>query len=334
MPNRKSHQKSTPKKNASEAAIDPTVEKFLEAFDSALAATGITLQSLQGTSAVLTNRAGQSVNVNLKTVFQKVADQDQTEWPRLIAEDLKIVEPAAMDRSRAIRERGLGANADNLLPALKPLRSVRGSFVWFEPLVEPDPSAAMVSRLLDPTATEEGSFQSGAFGNESDPCLLLGIDSPERIMYVAHETMDQAGEPASVWVERALRNLERSTPSTWCEVLDEEDDVRWVTVHDNYDASRALILDRLLPGVAENGWFVAPVGRDNLYFMPATELAVHDAVLRAHRMAGKEYEETPYQISDQIYWIYRGRWYHFAIATDEAGLVVTPPTEFCRVFGV
>jgi hypothetical protein len=225
----------------------------------------------------------------------------------------------------------LEANAANLLPTLKPFGSVNGTGAWFTALVQSDPVYAASLTIL---AADKSDFHAlEAAATASDPCMALGIDLPETILGVTQQLVTEANQPESNWSERALRNLAARTPDDWFEVLDPIGGVRWVTVHDDYAAARALILDRLLPGIAERGWFVAPVSRNNLYFMPATEHTANDCVFPILRLARKEYEGVPYQISNQLFWVYQNNWYRYPIFGDERVPTVFPPLLFQEVFG-
>jgi hypothetical protein len=326
---------SSGKKRSRQRAPAPW-EKFLHLVETLCTDLGLTIRSLTGTCLTTVDADGREMTTYLDNLLRLAASRDEADWPQLITEYLSVLQPAAVDRRLEALEHGLAANEDNLLPVLKPFSFAQSSNMWFQPLIQDDPAYQLVSLLLEemPPAADPSHPKHALQDNPCDPCLLLAIDFPESMCYVTQDMVKQAGRPATEWTERAFYNLEQKTPENWFEVLDEDGDIKWVTVHDCYDASRALILDRLLPQASPRGWFVAPVGRDRLYFMPANDYNAARSVVPVYRAAAEEYTQAPYPISDQLYWVYEGRWYRFPIVLQEDASLVTPPLEFCRVFGM
>jgi hypothetical protein len=169
--------------------------------------------------------------------------------------------------------------------------------------------------------------------NDTDLCLNLVIDYPDRMAYVMERMMEASGSSSQPWIDQAMDNLTDRTPKEWVHVIDEDSGISCSTVNDSYDAARSLILDRLMPDEAEFGFFVLPLGRDHLFFMPVTT----ETMTKVHvlRMLGQSnIRKTPYAISDEVYWVHDGMWYHFPIEVKDEKVIVSPPEAFLHVLNL
>jgi hypothetical protein len=86
----------------------------------------------------------------------------------------------------------------------------------------------------------------------------------------------------------------------------------------------------LLPDASRFGCLVAMPGRDELVLLPITRKSfpfVH--LLKA--WADKRYEQAPYAISNQVFWIHQRTWRLFPIEIRDRQATVQPPEEFLPV---
>ena len=273
--------------------------RFLQAFDQVAAGMELRVASwVDEEGAVLRNEDDEEFTVYFGNLYRRCLQHELHEWPELIEGFLAHL----FDTEEIPKELNRVAN-QVLLRIGKPFH-----------LEEDQPKPW--SRPLD----------------ETDLVLNLVIDFPERMAYVTEDMVTESNRPASEWVQTALKQLQQQTPTDWCEVIDDETGIAMVAVGDSYDASRALILDRLLPETAESGCWVLPLGRDALFFLPVkTEAIPHVHLLKL--MGQEHFEETPYPISNEVFWVHRGRFLHFPIVFDGENVNVIPPVEMLRTLG-
>lgn len=324
----------------SNSQLTAPIAAFWDTFQEALAVLHLDVGPVSGNRICIVDAEGREAAIDLGNLFRLISQQNQSEWRALIIEHLDQCGPAAIARVELAVAAGLAANKGRLLPCLKPAAQGDGQGrPWFQPLVHPDEASAALSTALAKSKSlrQAASRVTKAMAEPSESpglWVLLGIDLPETIVYATEQMVTATRRPASEWLQRAYRNLQKRTAPDWFQVLDKDSGLRWVTTHDSYDAPRALILDRLLPGIADKGWFVAPVGRDNLYFMPATAENANNLVVPLKQMVLEELEKEAYPLSDEVYWAYEGRWYRYPIVMFGGDPVVVPPQEFNRVFGL
>jgi hypothetical protein len=95
---------------------------------------------------------------------------------------------------------------------------------------------------------------------------------------------------------------------------------------DGYDAARALLIEDLLPE-SPAGFLVAIPSRDELAVWPVS----YDALSKIHVIklfAEDNFRDHAYPVTDDVFWIWQGTWYHFGIHFDEKNVTVSPPDEF------
>jgi hypothetical protein len=144
---------------------------------------------------------------------------------------------------------------------------------------------------------------------------------------VTEQLVEDSGRPGSDWLEQGLANLQARTPAEWFQVMHEESGMLVASVGDAYDSSRALLVDRLLPEGAADGYFVAVPGRDELVVLPVTARAIpHVHVMKV--LAEKNHKTVPYPISSEVFWVQQGTWRPFPIAIRGQQVSVQPPPEF------
>jgi hypothetical protein len=158
----------------------------------------------------------------------------------------------------------------------------------------------------------------------------LVIDYPGRMIYVTEQLIADSGRSASEWYDRALVNMQKRTPDDALEEVDPDSGLLACGVGDAYDSSRALLLDRLLPGHEENGFFVGLPCRDQLLVLPVSGPALV-AVPLLKTLVAKNYKGFPYPISEELFWVRSGVWHRFSIEFDGNKVTIQPPEEFSEV---
>ncbi len=252
-----------------------------------------------GRSVECLDEGGKKRAVGLENLYRRARQLPRDEWPGLIADFMKTIQ--TVDPEEAL-PKDLATVAEQLLVRLgQPMQlGPDAPNVWSRPL------------------------------GDSQLFVNLVIDFPNRMSYVTEELIRNSGRPADEWLEKGLDNLRKRTPDDWFQVGDEESGILVSKVADAYDSSRALILDRLLPDTSPFGCLVALPGRDELVLLPITRKSfpfVH--LLKA--WADKRFEQAPYAISNQVFWIHQRTWRLFPIEIRDRQATVQPPEEFLPV---
>ena len=283
---------------ADPAAFREDPDRFMEVFQEVVADHDMAVAEWVDNGAKLRHVSGKEMTLFFGNLYRECMSGEEEEWPSLIARFLQHMFEIE-DTTQTLAEA-----SDQVRPRVgKPFRMDGG---------QPAPW----SMPLDGT----------------DLVLNLVIDYPERMQYVNTEMVDETGRTAAEWLDLALDNLQQRTPSDWYEVIDEETDIRVAQVGDSYDASRSLLLDELLPETIEQGCFVLPLGRDRLFFMPVQiDSLPHVHLLKL--LADKNYDRTPYAITNEIYWVCQRKWTRFPIEIDGDSVRVYPPIEMARALG-
>jgi|GEM_PF-2616758 len=334
---------STHESNAPEDDESPdqeVIQRFIGAFSRVITALRLIPGPQEGGGAIsLTDIHGNTRSVRLPNLFARVVQRPEEEWPELIEQFLAATDSTAMANLKEMLEAGLKANAEKLLPCFKPPAFRDTQAGWSRPLITRDSTQEVVSSILNTelSPSEASQRAQDALANASpDPSLLyltLVIDLPETMAFVSSEMLDESGQSAEEWMAIAVNNLQERTPADWYEVIHQESGICRAVVQDSYDAPRMLLLDELLPDEAPMGWFVAPVARDTVYFVPASPEFANRYLLALREIAKEEFPEADHALSDELFWVHEGAWYHFPIDMVEGHPVALPPQEFHRVFG-
>ncbi|GEM_PF-1030482 len=269
---------------------------FLLALRAALAEVNWQARRWLGVAVECVDADGHEQVLGLENLYRRLRREDRATWPALIVEMLRSVPPESAETVNLhdVAERILLRLGSPFAPMSE------GKEVWFQPLV---------GKRLGVT---------------------LVIDYPNSMSYVTEQQIAESAEDAATWLERAVTNLRGKTPTDCVAQVHEESGLRHCEVGDAYDSSRAMLLDWLMPGHAENGFFVAVPGRDQLLVLPVVKDALgHVAWLRA--VAAKTHQTVPYPISGEIFWVREGAWYPFGISLHKDQVMVTPPPEFAEV---
>jgi hypothetical protein len=270
---------------------------FLLALREALARLSWQSVVWKGTTVECLDAQGQKQFVGLDNLYRRLRREARERWPDLLAELLGSVGPEV-----GAPPGDLSEVAGQLLVRLGPpfKRDNAETDVWSESLVE---------HLLVAT---------------------LVIDYPNSMSYVTEKMIDDSGQSGAYWLERAVENLRGKSEASSMQAVHPESGLVQGQFGDAYDSPRALLLDDLIPGHEENGFFVVVPGRDHLLVLPLTSATLPLAPwLRA--IAAKTYSEMPDPISPELFWVRRGDWHHIAIEIEGEDLVVKPPPEFAEV---
>ncbi len=272
---------------------------FLLALREALAGLNWQVRQWKGALVECLDAEGREHVIGLENLFRRARQIERSGWPELITEFLNTV--GSIDPDQVAPE-SLEEVADQILVRLGPpiTRTPNEARVWSQPL--------------------EGT---GLWVN-------LVVDYPNRMCYVTEELVAESGRPGSRWLEVALDNLHGRTPEGGFQVIDEESGLRMCCVADAYDSSRALLLERLLPDTAPDGFFVSLPGRDALFVLPVNLKALGQVHL-LKMLAEKNYQGAPYPISDEVYWVKGGAWHRFPIRIRGEQIDVEPPDEFLDI---
>ncbi|MBI2804046.1 MAG: hypothetical protein HYX68_03580 [Planctomycetes bacterium] len=270
---------------------------FLLALREALAGLAIEARAWKHSSVVCVDAHGLEQEIGLENLYRRLRREPRASWPGLLKSILGSVPADAADQPKDLHE-----VADRLL--------VR----FGVPVVPENPDAAVWSREIV----------------EDHLWVSLVVDYPNSMSYVTEKQVAESGEDGAMWFERALANLQALSPPECIELVHEEAGLLQAHVGDAYDSSRALVLDALMPGHEENGFYVIVPGRDQLLFVPINEQTLMAAAwLRA--IAFKMFQEMPYPISPEVFWVRGGIWHVFTIETNGDDLIVRPPPEFAEV---
>lgn len=269
---------------------------FRAAFARALADVGLTVKHWQGINVICCDSAGEERTLSLANVYRHAQNADRAAWPAIIAEFVQHVTEATQ---QAVLPENLTDVAGKVLVRVgQPFpKSMAANTPWHRQL-----------------------GKTGLIVN-------MVIDHPKYMAYVTTALVENSGRGADDWLQSARANLLAQTPAGYLEPVSEEVDIRIGSEGDAYDAARALILDELLPGKGEFGFFVAVPTRDLLLVQPvAADSLIHVHALK--RFAVDHHGSKPYPISDEVYWVRRGEWFHFPIDIRNDSIQVTPPCEF------
>jgi hypothetical protein len=270
---------------------------FLLAVREALAEVKWQARKWLGGAVECFDQDGQEQVLGLENLYRRLRREDRAEWPKLIVEMLRTI-PASAGELVALAEA-----AERILPRVgPPLASVMppDREIWFQPIVGKSLGVTLV------------------------------VDSPNTMSYVTLGQVADSGRDGTAWLETALGNLRLRTPEDVLQVAHEESGLLQCEIGDAYDSSRSLIVEHLLPLHAENGYFIAIPGRDQLLVLPVTKTCL-EYVAWLRMIATKAHQTVPYPISPEVFWVQGGVWRVFDIEIDKDKITVAPPPEFEEV---
>jgi hypothetical protein len=161
--------------------------------------------------------------------------------------------------------------------------------------------------------------------------ISLVIDFPHAMAYATEEMVQNSQVPAEELLDCALDNLRQDTPDDFLQPVTENLDLWLGHTGDGYDASRALLVEELLPQDAPAGLWLAVPSRDELYVWPVRPAGLQH-LPHFKLFVQENYHKHPYPVSDEIFWLYQGRWHIFTIRFQEPDTVsISPPPEFVEI---
>lgn len=270
---------------------------FMLALREAIAKLGWQAKDWKGPSVACVDANGSSREIGLENMYRRLRREPRERWADLLAEILGSVPIEAVNPPD-----DLGQVAEQIMVRLGPPvgRHNAELDMWSKPLVEGHISA------------------------------LLVIDYPTSMAYVTEKMIAASGQEAGFWFDRAVANLKAKTPAACFAPVHDESGLLQAQAADAYDTSRALILDHLIPGHEENGFYVIVPSRDHCFVLPLTV----DSLMLApwlKSVAIKMCKDMPYPISPELFWVRAGAWHHFAIEQSGQEVQVKPPPEFVEV---
>ena len=245
-----------------------------------------------------TDAKGREQVMALENLYRRVRPVERSTWPDVLADFLAQIPDEAL------------ANPPEALAAVVDRLRVR------------------LGRPLGPQDSDTEIWSQRIAGTLLVATLV--VDYPNSMSYVTTQLIADSGQAGSHWMERATENLRTITPAGCLTEAHAESGLLHSEVGDAYDASRALILDHVLPGHERDGFFVAIPGRDHLLVMPVTARSL-GFLPWLHHVASRTHRNLPYPISPDVYWIRAGNWRHFAIDLRGDKAMVNPPAEFAEV---
>lgn len=271
---------------------------FLLAVAEALAALQWQPRRWLGPAVECVDAEGKEQLIGLENLYRRLRREERGGWAALLADLLGVAPRDSLGEPPA----DLADVTERLLVRLSPpfTRQNDETDVWSRPVV----NKLIVASLV--------------------------IDYPHSMSYVTEKLVADSSGDIDDWFVRALDNLRAQTPAGCLAVIHEESGLMQSEVGDAYDASRALLLDELLPGYERDGFFVALPGRDHLLVLPVSPRGLAFAPwLRA--IATKTHRDLPYPISGELFWVRGGVWHPFPIDVRGPHVRLDPPPEFLDV---
>jgi hypothetical protein len=251
-----------------------------------------------GDAVDCTDAAGREQVLALENLYRRVRSVDRGAWPDLLVEFLSQIPDEAL------------VNPPGALA---------------------DVAERLFVRLGPPFAPNDAGLEiwSHRIAGSSLVATLV-VDYPNSMSYVTVQMIADSGQDGEFWLARAVENLRGKTPAGCVTEIHAESGLMQCEVNDAYDSSRALILDDMLPGHEDDGFFVALPGRDHLLVLTVSAARLpflpwlRSVAVRTHR-------NIPYPISSEIFWVCGGVWHPFVIELQGDKAMVNPPEEFLEV---
>lgn len=195
-----------------------------------------------------------------------------------------------------------------------------------------DTLTAQLRPRLGPPFTRDLKVRPWSVPLPGTPLVIsLVIDFPHAMTYATEEMVQNSQASAEELLDCALDNLRQDTPDDFLLPLSENWDLLLGHTGDGYDATRALIVEELLSQDARAGLWLALPSRDELYVWPVGP-ASFQHLPQLKLFVQDNYHKHPYPISDEIFWLYEGRWHTFTIRFQGSDKVsITPPPEFMEI---
>jgi hypothetical protein len=267
-------------------------DDFRAAVIAQLAVAGLSVIEWEQNGVHVRPADGNEQYIGLANLHRRAKAANPNEWPELIR---GFLERLATTKTQNIPD-DLGTVADRIRPRL--------------------------GKPFDRTQPHPWGIPLPGTGLE----ITLVIDFPHTMAYVTDEMLKKSHKQGEDLLDTALENLRNATPGDFFERASDELDIYIGSLGDAYDATRALLVEELMPEVPAGYWVAIP-SRDELAVWPVT----FAALARVHVLkmfAEENYREHAYPISDEVFWVWQGTWYRFGITLKENDLVIDAPEPF------
>ncbi|HVL14581.1 MAG TPA: hypothetical protein VM529_18555 [Gemmata sp.] len=268
---------------------------FRAAVTHALAVMGLVVAAWEadGVKVRCPARGGEQY-VGLANLYRRAKARDRAEWPALVSEFLGHISGSLAGPTLP---GDLMTVAGQLRPRLgKPVARGGRCRPWAVP--------------LDETGLE----------------VNLVIDYPHTMAYVTEEMLARTNREGEDLLDLALANLRAATPLGYLERVSDELDIHVGQVGDGYDATRALLVEDLMPESPAGFWVVVP-SREDLAVWPVSFPAL-EKIHAIKLYAQDNYRGHAHPVTDEVFWLWRGVWHPFGIDVDEHNVTISPPDEF------
>ncbi|MBP3958999.1 hypothetical protein J8F10_27465 [Gemmata sp. G18] len=155
--------------------------------------------------------------------------------------------------------------------------------------------------------------------------ITLVVDFPHTMAFVTDEMLKRSRTRGEDLLDVALENLRTATPAEFFERASPEHDIYIGHTGDSYDATRALLLEELMPDSPAGFWVAIP-SREELAVWPVSFPAIKN-VHGLHLFATENFREHAYPITDDVFWVWQGMWHPF-ITLRNGDSVIDPPDLF------
>lgn len=273
----------------------PLPDDFQAAVVAQLAVVGYSVISWEETGVnvrATANGDGDEQYIGLANLHRRANAVDRSEWPELIRGFLQRLASA---KSQNIPD-DISTVADRIRPRL--------------------------GRPFDRTQPHPWGIPLPGTGLE----ITLVIDFPHTMAYVTDDMLKKSRKKGEDLLDIALENLRSATPADYFERASDELDIYLGSLGDAYDATRALLVEELMPDSPAGFWVAIP-SREELVVWPVTFAALE----RVHVLklfAEENHREHAYPITDEVFWVWNGTWYHFGITLKDNDLVIDAPDPF------
>lgn len=155
--------------------------------------------------------------------------------------------------------------------------------------------------------------------------ITLVVDFPHTMAFVTDEMLKRSRARGEDLLDTALENLRNATPPDFFDRASPDFDIYLGHTGDGYDATRALLVEELMPDSPAGFWVAVP-SREELAVWPVSFPALED-VHGLHRFAAENFRANAYPITDDVFWVWQGVWHPFITLKDGAS-VIDPPDLF------
>jgi len=245
---------------------------------------------------------GVKQSIGLEKFYSRFRDQDPNDWEVKITEYLQTV----INLTKGPPSDDLNSQPEKILVRLgQPHPKQPPVSIWSRPLPKTDLAVMLVLR--------EGSG----------------------LRFVREDMVEASGRSGDEWCEIGLQNLRKMTNDDVLEVIRDDYGLLVCSVGDSHDASRALLLDSMLPVPAPHGMLVVVPDRSKLLVLPLDAKSFKQGAFSMLKtFATNHFRESKYPISPEVFWVKDGIWYLFDIVIGAEGVTINYPPELEADFDV